>query len=344
MHNADQYDLLIVGGGIIGLFSAYHIKYLHPEKKILLVTEKKVGYGNTENCVALSSPICESRQIYKMYLESLLLFERYSMLVGYKIYKSPIYSITSSTYSMGFDPLFTRLKDSDKTDFIRKYSDFVKIHKDDHIFFNGIAHHFNVHELISKIKDSYIQLGGVIAEATPAKGIVYTDNKAHINLIDGNIISDKVILCMGSYLPSNNIIDGLRISSKNKKIVAFQSDFIPDIPNLPVFNFPDERSFLLARGNHFYLSLTSNEWGSGKETAWKYTAEDDSILDAILHKRINIERGILKGVWGGDNYTEDKIPRIRHYNEQILYVEGASGRGLKLGPYIAAEFERKMFN
>jgi len=41
MSNQNKYDIIIVGGGISGLYSAYNILKLSPEKKILVLERHK---------------------------------------------------------------------------------------------------------------------------------------------------------------------------------------------------------------------------------------------------------------------------------------------------------------
>ncbi|MFX1486442.1 MAG: FAD-dependent oxidoreductase, partial [Promethearchaeota archaeon] len=49
-----EIDVLIVGAGILGLASAYHLKHKHPDKSVLLVDRNSAaGQGNTAKSAAL---------------------------------------------------------------------------------------------------------------------------------------------------------------------------------------------------------------------------------------------------------------------------------------------------
>ena len=49
-----EYDAVIIGGGIIGLATAYHIKREHPSERVLIIEKMSAGgQGNTAKSAAM---------------------------------------------------------------------------------------------------------------------------------------------------------------------------------------------------------------------------------------------------------------------------------------------------
>ena len=56
-----KYDTIIVGAGVIGASTAYHLKRLSPKKKVLVIDKNnKVAVGNTAKSAALYRNIFSS--------------------------------------------------------------------------------------------------------------------------------------------------------------------------------------------------------------------------------------------------------------------------------------------
>ena len=55
------YDVIVIGGGVIGTSSAYHLKRMNPQLKILLIDQfNRIGAGSTAKSAALFRNIFSS--------------------------------------------------------------------------------------------------------------------------------------------------------------------------------------------------------------------------------------------------------------------------------------------
>ncbi len=80
-----KYDTIIIGAGVIGASTAYHLKRLSPKKKILVVEKNdKVAVGNTSKSAALYRNLFSSRTSQVLANSSISYYESIADKIGLK--------------------------------------------------------------------------------------------------------------------------------------------------------------------------------------------------------------------------------------------------------------------
>ena len=80
-----KYDTIIVGAGVIGASTAYHLKRLSPKKKVLLVDKNnKVAVGNTAKSAALYRNLFSSSTSQVLANSSISYYESIADKIGMK--------------------------------------------------------------------------------------------------------------------------------------------------------------------------------------------------------------------------------------------------------------------
>jgi len=82
-----DHDTVIVGAGVVGAATAYHLKRMDPDRNILLIDrEKRIGGGNTSKSAALYRNIFSSEASKKLSTSSI----RYYLELGFEVQMNPI--------------------------------------------------------------------------------------------------------------------------------------------------------------------------------------------------------------------------------------------------------------
>jgi glycine/D-amino acid oxidase-like deaminating enzyme len=82
-----EFDHVVIGAGVIGAATAYHLKRLSPDSRILLLDkDKRVGAGNTAKSAALYRNIFSSRASKMLSASSI----KYYLTLGDKVQMNPI--------------------------------------------------------------------------------------------------------------------------------------------------------------------------------------------------------------------------------------------------------------
>ena len=87
-----DYDYIIVGAGVIGCSTGYHLKRLNPDLKILIIEKnQRAGFGNTAKSAALYRNLFSSKISRTLAISSISFYNKIAEKI--KVFKWQKYLI-----------------------------------------------------------------------------------------------------------------------------------------------------------------------------------------------------------------------------------------------------------
>ena len=346
-----DFDLVIVGAGIIGATTAYLAGQRQPDWRILLADRSLVGQGATQYSVGLYLDYGRTAAHRSLVVESAHFYRQLKTDVpDLPIYDLPFYGVVNQARLSELLTLFTtdaRLATADEFEALRRvYSD-LRLAADQVLLAasgGGYAMPAAIAAVLARRFAS--SEGKECWEGTDVVDMRRIDGVRErgyaLQIADGRVINAaRVIVATGPWM-----IDGLGNEAAQssglrvKKIVACHLDRIPG-PRDPIVFFFDEDAFLLPsyERRQWLFSFTSQEWDCKPEISQlKINDVDRSAARAILERYCP---SFVEHYNGGrvfcDGYSPDRLPVTAQLPElpDVVFAGGCSGSGYRLGPGIA---------
>jgi glycine/D-amino acid oxidase-like deaminating enzyme len=333
------YDLCIVGGGIIGVLTAYQAAIAHPSIRIALIDRGEFGLGASHYAAALSSTLASTGLVGELSSES----DRFYLHLARENPTLPIRQLPIIYVGDSSDPIpdttrtITEVKPDDPR-FSLPLSQLTNAHR---LLYGGDVMHIEPLRLIKSLVRKLQAFANVTcleytgiesAQIMPDETLWLNTNRVF------GINAERVLLALGPWSLSHQMTrSSVEVSCRNKKIVTMRLDVSPTA-NCPVIFFPKEDAFLLPTDEQFLFSIRSDEWD---------IQPDQKLLisDADRHNgRIILERyapNLLdyyddRDVFC-DCYSSNSEPVIIPHNRfsKVFIATGGNGRGVRLAPAIA---------
>jgi len=345
-----DFDLAIVGAGIIGATTAYLAHVRRPEWHIVVLDRSFIGDGATHYSAALDLPFGRNIPQRAMVNRSVGFYvDLKAQYPELPIREIPFVLVAhekdiSNTAAAFVDADLHVASAQEWHQVCLKYPG-LTLPQQYLAMLGGNARHSSSIQLASALINKACVHGNVECwEGVEVQDIEDILCGHALLLGDGRSITAKrVVIATGPWLTSGpggafSEAAGIRI----KKVAAMHIDWCPP-PDAPVLYFAAEDAFLLPlqEQGKLLLSFTAQEWDCPAEISrLRINAEDRALALSILNRYFP---ALAEHCCGGrvfcDAYSRDRAPFVaRIPTSRSVVVAGAcSGSGVRLAPAIALE-------
>jgi len=345
-----DFDLAIVGAGIIGATTAYLAHVRRPEWNVVLLDRSFIGDGATHYSAALDLPFGRTTRQRAMVARSVSFYRdlkaRYPELPIREIpfaFVAPAKDISDA--AAAFIDAGLHLASAQEWQQVRlKYPDLTLRQEYVAMMGNNVRHSSPTQLASALVNKACHDRNVQCWEGTEVRHIEDTPRGHTLIIGDGRRITAKrVVIATGPWLMSGpggafSQAAGIR----TKKVAAVHIDWCPP-PGAPVVYFAAEDAFLLPlqEQKKLLLSFTAQEWDCSAEISrLRIDPDDRSLALSILNRYCP---ALIERCSGGrvfcDAYSLDLAPFVaRISTSHSPVVAGAcSGSGVRLAPAIALE-------
>lgn len=345
-----DFDLAVIGAGIIGATTAYLAHVYRPEWQIILLDRSFAGDGATRYSAALDLPFGRTTRQRTMAARSVIFYRdlkaRYPELPIREIpfvlvaHEKNIANAAAAFIDASLHPASAQ----EWRQVCQKYPD-LTLPQECAVMMGSNARHCSSTQLTSALVSKACNDDNVECwEGVELQHIEDIPCGHTLILGDGRTIAAKrVVVATGPWLTSGPVgafsqAAGVRV----KKVAAMHVDWSPP-PDAPVLYFAGEDAFLLPlpEQRKLLLSFTAQQWDCPAEISrLRIDPGDRSLALSILNRYCP---GLEKYCSGGrvfcDAYSQDRAPLVtRIPTSYSLVIAGAcSGSGVRLAPAIALE-------
>jgi glycine/D-amino acid oxidase-like deaminating enzyme len=349
LKSPNQFDLAVIGVGIIGATTAYLAHQKKPNWKILLVDRSFVAGGATHYSVGLDIPYGRT-SLQKRYSRASTRLYRIlaAAIPELPIYQTPFFGIvgkkTMSEVRSGFTASIHIATGAEEDQVRQTYPDLAIA--ENQVLLTGCQAHYAFPSAVARTLVSNLRDGG-FAECWEGVEIRTVHKRAGgfiLSTTDGRTVSARrVLAATGPWLLNGPASDFARDEGVRIKKVAALHVNRPARANDPVLCFFDEDSFVLPvhQRQEWLLSFAAQEWGCTPEgSRLRISSDDRKLALSILNRYCP---SFVPSCQGGrvfcDAYSRDRAPIVAQVpGAPNFVVAGAcSGSGYRLAPGIALE-------
>ena len=345
----DQFDLAVIGVGIIGATTAYLAHQKRPNWRLLLVDRSFVASGATHYSAGLDIPYGQTASQKQYSRMSTRIYRQLAhAMPDLPLYQIPFFGIVGKKKMAEVRSKFTtrtvRIATRQEADQLRRtYPDLAIA--EDQVLLTGCAAQYSFPAAVASKLVGQLTEGGFAEcwEGVEIENVEHQDGMFRLSTSDGRTVSARRVLsATGPWLngPAGRFArnEGVRV----KKIVALHASRRA-LPNDPVLCFLDDDAFILPiyQRQEWLFSFTAQEWDVPPEASrLRITGADRDLAFSILHRYCP---SIVSLCHGGrvfcDAYSRDRVPLVAQVPGMPNYVmAGAcSGSGFRLAPGIAIE-------
>ena len=349
---SNNFDAIIIGAGITGASTAYHLKK-NGVNRILLLDRRGAAAGGTGK----SAAIC--RQHYSTSLMARLALESISMMA--EIEKEKAGSFFQSGYMMLLPPTLIEAAAKNlelqqsvgvETRFLSKQeittmAPWLNTDGVAEVIFEQLGGYADPVRITEYFVHKFVENGGEFRNDTPCRGLIKeTDRVAGVVLDSGPLHADIVVNAAGPWAPIIAKMAGieLEIRAVREQDSIWQARSNRPLPSVSISNAVDsiyvrpmgENRFLIGQG--FPKDYFDVDPYNFKQTA------DDEFVNLIL-QRTSKRYPTLEGMQLISAYsalydvTPDWYPFIGPRSDIKGYYDasGGSGHGFKIGPAVGKE-------
>ena len=348
--NVHDFDLAIVGAGIIGATTAYLAHARRPEWRIVLLDRSLAGDGATHYSAALDLPFGRNPRQQAMVKRSVNFYrDLKAWYLELPLREIPFVLIAHaneiSSRAAAFVDAGLRLASAQEWHQVCLQYPALTLPKDYLAMRGSNARHSSPARLTSALIDKACDDDKVECwEGAEVQCVEDIPCSHKLILGDGRRITAKhVAIATGPWLTSGpgaafSQAAGIRV----KKVAALHVDWCP-LPDAPALYFAAEDAFLLPlpEQRKLILSFTAQEWDCSAEISrLRISPEDRALALSILERYCP---SLAEHCTGGrvfcDAYSQDRAPFVaRIPTSHNLVIAGAcSGSGVRLAPAIALE-------
>jgi glycine/D-amino acid oxidase-like deaminating enzyme len=345
-----EFELVVIGAGIVGAVAAYLARQQRTPWRILLVDRSLVGTGATQYSVGLDIPYGRnSSQKHYSRVSTTIYRDLKTIIPELPIYELPFFGVVDREKANGTCARFTKdgirkATERERAQLHESYQDLTIY--ENQILLSGCTASYGfpqqiVRALVTRLREARLTecWEGVEIHTVQTRGEGFS-----LATSDGRSISARrVLVATGPWLlvgPGNEVArdSGVRI----KKVAALHVNRCPTAKD-PVVVFFDEDAFLLPviQRQEWIFSFTSDEWDCTPESSLLTIGKRDRDLAlAILNRYCP---SFLADCHGGrvfcDAYSRDLVPLVTRIQGRADFViAGAcSGSGYRLAPGIALD-------
>ncbi|MCG8422592.1 MAG: FAD-binding oxidoreductase [Proteobacteria bacterium] len=337
---SSRYDLVIVGGGIVGACSAYMTAISHPGWRILVLDRQLIGDGNaTAYSAALAPHFGRSPDQLEMSARSLQLYREWHQRLNLPLRDIDVVWITSPESAGRIpDMLGGEILPADELLAAHPY---VVLPPNWTAFRTRALQSPDPSQLTARLLHWTRKRAGLeVWDGVQAVDLHDEGELCQLSLADGRRLSaSKVIVATGPWGLSGPGQEAVRAAGiRRKKIVALHVQ-APPPRDAPVFVFFDDEAFLLpwADSSMWLLSITSTEWDCDVDASKLFISSSERAHGRAILAGFapSLRDACVAGRVFSDTYSPTGVPCISGLRGRWATANGGSGAGFRLAPEIA---------
>lgn len=346
----DVADLLVIGGGIVGTWTAYRASRTHSSWRIVLAERSLVGGGATRFSLGLSLPFGRNERHRRLAMASARdyaeLVREVGELPGRRVplaFVVPRERVAELQRSLVLGE-GRQLDGEARRAFIARFPGLLIA--DEEVVIDGVSGCYSepAHVAVQLARLLRDHPSAEVWEGTEVRELGLDPEGVRARLADGReLLARRAIVATGPMLVSGPVAErararGLRV----KKIVALHLEQCPTHSD-PVLFFPADDAFLLPNieRRQWLFSYTSLVWDCPADpSGHMLTQEDRAAGMALLRSRWpELAATCTGGRASCDSYAPDWTPVVDTVDRagRIVLAGGCSGSGWRLAPAIASE-------
>lgn len=350
VENVKDFDLAIIGAGIIGATTAYLAHVRKPEWHVVLLDRSFIGDGATRYSAALDLPFARTTRQRGMVTRSVSFYRDLKMQYPELPIREMAFVLVApakdiSNSAAAFVDAGLHLASAREWHQIRlKYPD-LTLPQEYLAMLGNNARHSSSTQLTSALVNKACNDGNVECwEGVEVRQVEDIECDQVLLTRDGRKITAKrVVIATGPWLtsgPGGTFSQAAGI--RTKKVAALHIDCCPP-PDAPVLYFAAEDAFLLPlpEQKKLLLSFTAQEWDCPAEISRLRICRDDRTLALSILNRYC--PALIEHCSGGrvfcDAYSQDRVPFVARVptSHGVVVAGACSGSGVRLAPAIALE-------
>jgi hypothetical protein len=342
-----EYDLAIIGGGIIGSMVAGLATIKFPGISIALIDKKLIGSGTTFYSAGLSIALAKNAMSKEFIINRPEIIYQIKSHVDLNLHPLSIIYVVSTESLEKFHTLYVgnNLIEISQNDYPSIFWKNLKLKKNMHFFLSKEkAHYCNPSEISSQLSTFLRKNSQAVFESSEVTNIEYKDTYNHIEINNQYFIkAKKTVLAMGPWVNQYNF-SARNTDSKNKKVAALHLKQIPENDDPAIIFFDDDAFLLPLYKNGLWLfSFSSNEWNCNPNNKFEISASDlASAHDLLRSYSDNLVHLINGGRVFCDSYTVNKEILINPINPITFLIDGASGSGYHFSYGVAEKILKEL--
>lgn len=343
--NKPEFDLVIIGAGIIGVSAAWYAHKQHPEWRIIMLDQSTVSSGATYYSASLDLPYGHTPLRYQLAARSRELYsDLRKELPALPIKDLSFFGIVQQSNAT---EVLSQIVDENANispEIIlalqQQYPKLVL--PEGNIIITGTASQAFQNEVATLMAENLNERGVYVQSQLTIVSAIPINGNYELKTATGNIITTKRIIQATGPWMTEQLLEGSLVTTgtRIKKIVAFHIHHQPDISDA-LFYFFDDDAFLMPKyeAGYWLFSFKCDHWDVTPDIS------NLSIDDADIQKA----QGILKKYYPAfapictagrvfcDGYTQNGDPVIMQAGDHANYIiAGAgAGSGYRLAPGIA---------
>lgn len=337
-------DVVIIGGGIVGVSTAYYLSRLGV-RNVTLLERDLLGEGSTIRCAGIIRGLFSTEINCRFGAESLRIYRRYEEEIGSDISfretgylvllaESQDLSATAETVALqnrlGLDSRFVGPEE------ISALAPWMRTEGLAGGIYSSEGGYASQHEVVMGFARRAREMGARLREGLPATGIrVAAGRVVGVDTPEGPIESDVVVLAAGVW--SRELAAGVGVDlpvfpSRSHIVMLRPQGGIPD--HMPVISDFGSAFYARPEVDQLLVGMTGND----EPVSFRTDVEWDfiySVLPAVAKRMPFTETAGLGTVYAGSiEYTPDKHPVLGGVPEVagLVVAAGFSGHGFMHGP------------
>ncbi|WP_339505551.1 FAD-binding oxidoreductase [Pseudomonas sp. RL_105y_Pfl2_101] len=349
MSMTQDFDLVIIGGGIIGAWTLHHAAQRYPDWKILLIDRYRIGDGATSHSAGVLLATGRSERERRLAGQSARLYRAFRDRFSIRTTQAPVFWLADGGFAADIQRAVVDfdVKSADVSALALgdRLGSRLNVDAAQSLLSGGSAESYEP-PLIARMLISH-SLASANVSCIEGLGVSHIDNvdsgTTRLTLSDDSIIyAHRTLVAMGPWInesPFGSIAaqHGLRV----KKVVALHIDGAPP-PDAAALFLPQSDAYLmpLAARNQWLFSFRCEEWDvAPRKHQLEINDHDVQVAKTVLAKYLPDLVGRCRG---GRVFCDSYSPGgeslvTLDYATNVVVAGAGSGAGFRLAPGIASE-------
>lgn len=357
----NQCDVAIIGGGFLGLWSAYFLKQKNPHLNIHIYERDSIGLGASTRNAGFScfgtvgefvadTKISSEEEAFKSIEERYLGLQEiknfinkyninidYENIGGYELLETDTFNniVDKIPYLNNLMKQHLNLDNTYQYNSIKNTQFNFNSNKFSHIVYNPYEAGVNSAKLLMGLKHINESLGIKIFQGIEVKSINGNNISLSNNYREYEVKSNIVVLALNAFV--NNFIPSTIKPCRGQIIWCDNLE----LPFKGTYHFDDGYYYFRTIGDNQLLIGGARNSDFEREYSYEYS-KNNHIQDKLLsfvHHELNIPNFSIKKQWQGImGFSNNKQSIIKEVSSNMWHLHACNGMGVALTPLIAKKF------
>jgi len=341
-----RYELVVVGGGIVGLCVAAEARRRVPEATVAVLDRGRVGGGASAYSPGIQIALGRTEAERRLAARGLRSWRR-MLSEGSRAFgrTCDLYWITADPASLRRMHVGRGLRDSTPEALASRLRslDQPAVPKDHAVLVDECSYS-PVSRVVDTLRRQLVEAGCDLREGVEAAELQPNGAEVAVRRRDGSVVAgETAVVALGPWAPASPLMVGAVVTGlRVKKVVSLHLDREPSA-DCPAIAFHEDYAFLVPMPEEAYwlFSFTSEHWDVDPEPATLRVDAADlekarRILDRWFPGRAP---AVASARVFCDCYSRDSLPVVgRHrHTPSVAFVAAGSGNGFRFAPPCAEE-------